>query len=53
MANWGRERRGGDGRAWGWVSGVAKGENWSERGVQRVSLRNSAGDFLNLFSIGG
>ena len=23
-----------------------------ERGVQRVSLRNSAGDFLNLFSIG-
>ena len=28
-------------------------KNWSERGVQRVSLRNSAGDFLNLFSIGG
>ena len=24
-----------------------------QRGVQRVSLRNSAGDFLNLFSIGG
>jgi len=24
-----------------------------QRGVQRVSLRNSGGDFLNLFSIGG